>query len=208
MKLSEPTSAVTDFILAVELFLLGALLAGGSSELSARLWAASFLVMGGAAVAGGTFHARRFAMDARSLQALRHASRVGIALSFGLLLAAGAASASGVLRAILFPASAVVVVMSPRGIYLPSERGWTTTNKAVAVVVGALAVLCLIGLLHRPSPAGMWILAGGLVTGAGIAVQQAGVRMLRHFNHNDLFHVMMMVAYYLWYRAGLLLRDP
>lgn len=207
MKLSEPTTAATDYILAVELFLLGAMLAGSSSQLSVRLWAASFLVMAVAAIAGGTFHAGRFAFGAPSLQALWNSARIGIALSFGLLLAAGAASTSGVLRWILLPASAVVVFMSPRGFSTPSERGWNKSNKTIAILLLALAVLCLIQLLNSRSPAGMWILAGGLITSAGIAVQHARIMIHRHFNHNDLFHVMMMAAYYLWYRGGLLLRD-
>lgn len=155
MKLSEPTTAITDYLLAVELLVLGSLLAGSSSHMPVRLLAASFLTMALAAIAGGTFHARRFVLDTSSLQALWNAVRIGIVLSFGLLVAAGAMSAPDVLG----------------------------------------------------SPAGTWLLAGSLVTSGAIAIQRSRIRIHRHFNHNDMFHVAMMAGYYFLYRGGLLLRD-
>jgi len=207
VRLSEPTTAITDYILGVELLLLGSLLAGSSSQISVRLWAASFLVMAVAAIAGGTFHAGRFTFHASLLQRLWNSAGIGIALSSGLLLAAGAMSASGVLRSMLLPASVVVAIMISRGFSTPSGQPWKTTTKTVVVLFLALFVLLLIHLLKNGSPAGIWILAGSLIAGAAIGIQRAGLMIHRRFNHNDLFHVVMMAAYYVLYRGGLLLRD-
>jgi hypothetical protein len=41
---------------------------------------------------------------------------------------------------------------------------------------------------------------------AGV-IQYAHLAPHEHFNHNDSFHVVQMVAIYLLYRGGLLLRD-
>lgn len=207
MRLSEPTTAVTDFFLAIELLLLGSLLAGSSSQVSVSLWAASFLVMAVAAIAGGTFHAGRFTFDSPSLRALWNSVRIGIAVSFGLLLAAGAVSTFGVLRSILLPAGVLVAFMRPRRLFPPSGRGRNKAIRIVAILLLALTVVSLIQLRDNQSSAGIWILSGGVITSAAIAIQRARVTFHPQFNHNDLFHVIMMAAYYFLYRGGLLLRD-
>jgi hypothetical protein len=43
------------------------------------------------------------------------------------------------------------------------------------------------------------------VVGAG--VQASGFALHRHFNHNDLFHVIQLAATVLFYRGALRLRD-
>jgi hypothetical protein len=51
-------------------------------------------------------------------------------------------------------------------------------------------------------------LTGGVLVSlvAGL-VQARRVGLHRHFNHNDLFHVIQMVGLYLYYRGGALLVD-
>lgn len=207
MKLSEPATAITDYLLAVELLVLGSLLAVSSSHMPVRLWAASFILMALAAVAGGTFHARRFVLDTTSLQALWNTVRIGIALSFGLLLAASAMSAPGVLGSTLLPAGVAAVFVSLRGSSMPSERGWNRTIRTVAILLPTLPLLLLVQLLSSGSPAGTWLLAGSLVASGAVAIQRSKIKIHRHFNHNDMFHVAMMAGYYFFYRGGLLLRD-
>jgi len=46
-----------------------------------------------------------------------------------------------------------------------------------------------------------------LIASAAIGAQRARIAIHRRFNHNDLCHVMMMVACYVLYRGGLLLED-
>ena len=51
-------------------------------------------------------------------------------------------------------------------------------------------------------------LAGGiLVSIAAAAIQQSGIRLHTHFNHNDLMHVVQMGAVWLLYQGGRRLRD-
>jgi hypothetical protein len=52
-----------------------------------------------------------------------------------------------------------------------------------------------------------WIVAGVLVSLVAGLLQARRVGWHRHFNHNDLFHVIQMIAVYLLYRGGTLLVD-
>jgi len=51
------------------------------------------------------------------------------------------------------------------------------------------------------SHSGRWIAGAALVTLTGSAVQQSGFALDRHFNHNDLYHVIQMGAAWLFYRG-------
>jgi len=52
-----------------------------------------------------------------------------------------------------------------------------------------------------------WIIAGILVSFAAAGVQMSGFTLHKHFNHNDIYHVIQMVGMYLLYRGSLLLND-
>ncbi len=52
-----------------------------------------------------------------------------------------------------------------------------------------------------------YILGGVFVSLVGAFVQQRRVALHRHFNHNDLYHVIQIGACYLFYRGGRLLQD-
>jgi hypothetical protein len=52
-----------------------------------------------------------------------------------------------------------------------------------------------------------WIIASILVAFGGAIVQQSGFALHKHFNHNDIFHVIQMGGMYLLYRGALVLKD-
>ena len=52
-----------------------------------------------------------------------------------------------------------------------------------------------------------WLSLAVLVNLAGAAVQMSRVRLHAYFNHNDLFHVIQLVAMVLFYRGATLARD-
>jgi hypothetical protein len=59
----------------------------------------------------------------------------------------------------------------------------------------------------RRAPSAPWIVAGVAVTIAAAAVQQSGFDLHRHLNHNDLQHLVQMVAVFLLYKGGVKLTD-
>ena len=52
-----------------------------------------------------------------------------------------------------------------------------------------------------------WLIAGVLVSLVAGIVQARRLALHRQFNHNDLYHVIQMVALYAFYRGGALLVD-
>jgi hypothetical protein len=70
---TEPTTALTDWLLAVVAAVLGGLLfqAGGRERVAARaFWGFSLLALGVAAAVGGTYHALRGEFAAETLAAI------------------------------------------------------------------------------------------------------------------------------------------
>jgi hypothetical protein len=52
-----------------------------------------------------------------------------------------------------------------------------------------------------------WFVGAIAVSVAGGVIQAKRVGFHRHFNHNDVFHVVQMIALYLFFKAGMLLVD-
>ena len=86
---------------------------------------------------------------------------------------------------------------------------WMVTHDDFLFVVydyGSAMILILIFQVwafykHQSSAAG-WIVGGILLSFVGAAIQQSGLSLYQHFNHNDLFHIVQMGAFYLLYRGG------
>src|SRR5262249_55612058 len=73
------------------------------------------------------------------------------------------------------------------------------------------AMLCVLTLMltarMRKTQAARWIVAGIAVSIVAALVQQSGFDVHRHLNHNDLQHLLQMVAVWWLYRGGALLRN-
>jgi len=81
---------------------------------------------------------------------------------------------------------------------------------AAADYGGALAILLAGAVYARVrwgEPGAPWLIAGVLVSLAAGVVQGRRVSVHRHFNHNDLYHVIQIAALFLFYRGGTLLVD-
>lgn len=89
---------------------------------------------------------------------------------------------------------------------------WMITHDAFVHVIAdygttlvLLAGVQIVAWMRRRAPSAPWILGSIGVSVLGALVQQSGVALHRHFNHNDLYHVIQLVALWLLYRGGLLL---
>ncbi|MCE7939675.1 MAG: hypothetical protein DYG90_14065, partial [Chloroflexi bacterium CFX6] len=71
----------------------------------------------------------------------------------------------------------------------------------------AVALLQAWSAWRGDAPAAPWILGAVGLSLAGSAVQQARLGLGPRFNHNDVYHVIQMVALYVFYRGGALLVD-
>lgn len=206
--LAEPTTSLTDFALAALAAGLGVRLwsrgrRGG--QLSRALLAAGLLSVSVVALLGGAVHgfAPLLAVPAKAaIWGLIHA---GIGLATALLLAAFAVGT--------LPRAAhswVLGALGSRllfGLALDAGR-----DPRLLVVDFAVAVLGMVGAgfdlwLRRREAAGGWILGAALVGVLGGFVQLSRLAPHPRFNHNDLFHLAVMAALFLFYQGGLRLRD-
>jgi len=74
-------------------------------------------------------------------------------------------------------------------------------DEFIWVVADTVSALVIVALLHLWRFNG-WMLAGVAVSFLAGAVQASGFALHEHFNHNDLYHVVQIVAMLLFY-AGL-----
>ena len=210
MRIREPTTMLTDYLLAgLGVWFGWRLLGSGrrAGEISRALWGASFLAMALAAAAGGTAHgfADLFGPAEQSNWLWKVTTfSVGLA-SAAMLSAAIVARLAGAARVAL-----LAVAVAKLAAYL----AWMSVHDQFRFVVydyapSMLAVVALLAWPGRraPLPGAGWVAAGVAVSFAAAAVQRSGFALHRHFNHNDIYHVIQMVALYLLYRGGELLRD-
>jgi hypothetical protein len=114
-------------------------------------------------------------------------------------------AARGPIRTVILAVAGVKLLA-----YLVSAARHPRFFVAAADHAGTLVVLLAAALYAtaRWRAAGMgWLVAGVAVSLAGVLVQVRRMAVHRHFNHNDLYHVIEMAALYLFFRGGTLLVD-
>ena len=86
-------------------------------------------------------------------------------------------------------------------------RWMITHNDFLYVIADYGLTLLIVGIvmLTRRGPATPWVIGSIVVSVIGALVQQSGFALHRHFNHNDLYHVIQLVALWLLYRGGTLM---
>ena len=206
---TEPMTVATNAVLAMLAFGFAARLASRSiaAGSSATGWlAAAMLATGISAVIGALAHG---ADPARGEERREWLWR-GTLYATGFIGAATVASvaffaAHGIVRAVLLAFAAIkLLVFLRRAARQPEFR-------IAAVDYGAALAILLAGAAYesvrRRAPGMAWLIAGVVVSLVAGIVQARRIALHRQFNHNDLFHVIQMVALYAFYRGGALLAD-
>ena len=206
---TEPMTVATNAVLAVFAFVFALRLANQSAAegSAARGWlAAALFATGLAALIGALAHGT----DPAGGAALRARFWRGALYMTGLIGAASVAAAAffaarGSIRtAILAFAGVKLVVFIVRVTRQPEFRvAAADYGGALAIVLVAAASMAIL----RQAPGMAWLIAGVLVSLVAGVVQARRLVLHRHFNHNDLYHVIQMAALYAFYRGGTLLVD-
>ena len=209
MAISEPSTLVTDYMLGTLTAVLAWRLLVHNQRVAQRAvrwWAAALGAVALSSIAGGTYHG--FARGLSPLAAGAMWKTTMLAMGFAsLFLTLSAVQASfparvrrsfQVAAVTKFCVYAVWIVNHDDFVYVIMEYGST------------LVFLCalLIANKIRGEAGHRRFVAGGIaVSIAAAVIQQSGVALHRHFNHNDIMHVVQMAAVWLLFQGGRRLRD-
>jgi hypothetical protein len=194
MTISEPMTLVTDYVLAgVTGWLCFLLLKQRESQRSRFWWSFAFAALALGALLGGTWHG--FFNNALLWKAT--VLSVGVA-SFAMLTGSAIATLAGT------PRNLILTFAVAKFLVYSAWMCWS--DEFIYVVIDTGIAFALVAALHLWRVNG-WILAGVAVSVAAALVQASGFSLHRHFNHNDLYHVIQIAAMVLLYRGARQLRD-
>jgi len=224
---TEPMTVITNVVLSIVALVLGTRLAyqsaangiASAAAIAFGLLATAFAAALGAAAHGIDPLVDRAQRDRCWNLALAMTGLIGASciVAVAFLGARGAArTAILVLAGIKLAAFVVNVVWSWRGTTsprgdVPGDTRWRMDFRVAAAEYGAgLLVLCF-GVVYAwvrwRAPGSRWLIGSILLSGAGGLVQARRMALHRHFNHNDLYHVIQAFALYAFYRGGAQLVD-
>jgi hypothetical protein len=187
--IAEPVTVATDYLLgAVSAWLAFLLLR--SSRKSQKLWGMAFSALALGAFLGGTWHG--FLQSDLLWKATLLC--VGVA-SFGMVAGSSFATLAG--NALIWLASVKLALFA----------AWVAWRSEFIVVIADTAIAFAVVLALHLWRFNGWLVAGVLVSVLAALVQASGFALHRHFNHNDLYHVIQTAAMVLLYRGARTLSD-
>lgn len=201
--ITEPSTLITDLLLAAVAGTLAVRLwrLSRPGDRAARLWSGGLVVLAVAAATGGLYHGFRTVLGPGLAAATWKVTVLSIGIA-DLLLAAGALLAwtGGALRQALLGLVAVKFLLYAGWMARHDDFTYVLLEYAPSLVL--LALLSLWGSCSQPGRGGSWVLAGVLVSAVAAVVLALGVSFHPHFNQNDLYHLIQIVAVWLLYRGG------
>lgn len=209
MHITEPMTLFTDYLLAGLVFYLGIRLQAlwrRSGQLSVRCWAVGFHASAVAALAGGTYHGFLPYLEGLPAFLLWKLTVYAVGVA-ALCLFAGAvvATLSGAARTCLLALAGLKFLVYVVWMSGHDDFRFVIYDYAPALLgVFLLAIHAALARRERFAP---WLVGGVIVSFAAAGIQASGLALHEHFNHNDLYHVVQMGAFWLFCRGGMLLRD-
>ncbi len=207
MTIAEPMTLLTDYALAGVTGWLGwRLLRAREGQAARSLWALAFAALAVAAVLGGTYHGFAPHLSENILCVLWKATvlAAGIA-SFGTLAGSAIAVATGSVRKFLLAFAATKLAFYSGWMLAHTEFIYVIAD--TGATMAALAVLHGWSAMRNKDRASRWTLGGVAISGLAAGVQASGFALHRHFNHNDLYHVIQIAAMALFYVGARSLLD-
>lgn len=178
----------------------------GVGQASVCSWAAGFACFGLASLAGGTFHGFSMLFSQAALDELWKVTVYAIGLASFFLL-------TGTFSACIQPPVRRFVILIPY-VQLIAYVLWMATHDDFRAAIYdyaftnlSIGALQIYGGISRRAVSAPWLIGGVLVSFLAAGAQVNEIALHRHFNHNDLYHVIQMVGMYLFYRGALTLTD-
>ncbi len=203
MMPTEPMTLATDYVLAA----LGAWCGFGLRRRAGGLrglggwWALALWAMGAAALLGGTYHGFAELLPAPLLTLLWKMTMLAVGIASGCLALAAVGLFVGP-RGWSLWLGAIVLKLALYAVWVVAFDDsflWAVLDYSLAM---GLALVVHSARAWGGAAWAWWVVAGILVSFAGAAIQRAGWSLHRHFNHNDLYHVVQMVGLVMLYRGA------
>ena len=206
VTITEPATLLTDYLRGGITGWLGARLwCARGPHTSRLLWALALMALAFAAALGGSYHGFVTALEDRTAQILWKATVLAIGTGAFCMIAGSAwATSSGRVRGALVGLALFQLAAYTAWMLAHDDYGYVVADTAVAMAA--------VTVLHARAAwagedAARWMLAAVAVAVVAAAVQVSGFALHRHFNHNDLYHVIQVGAMTLFYKGAGLLRD-
>jgi hypothetical protein len=204
MTLHEPATVLTDLFLGALTAVFAAKLfrrATAAGSPAVRLWGAAFVASAAAAFLGGFFHGFAPEMGQRVADALWRATLyTGGVASFFLMAATVTAALRGMIRRVWIVGLAAKAAAYAALVTQDPDFRWLVFDYGSSML--GVAAFQILRMRAGAAPGAGWILAGIASSAVAALVQQTGVSLHEHFNHNDLYHVLQMGATALLYRGA------
>jgi hypothetical protein len=186
MTIHEPMTLATDYLLTIAAAAFAIRLWGTN-----RQWALAFLFTAAGSFFGGTYHGFGPVVNVLTSIVLWKLTVFSIALaSFFLVIGSSR-------KLLLLALVKLIVYMSWMTGH--SEFLWVIIDYGIALFIVGIVQLGWRG------PSTPWVIGSIVVSVIGARVQMSRLTLHEHFNHNDLYHVIQLVALWLLYRGGLLM---
>lgn len=206
MTITEPTTMITDSLLAVIALYLSLQIFQGNQSKAARLWAWGLIMTAVAALAGGTSHGFSLYLSETADSIIWKTTVYAIGIT-SLVMLSGTilASTTGILQRILLTLTLLKFVFYAYWMISHNEFKYVIYDYAPAMLL--IIILQIFARLRYAAASAPWLISGIIVSFFAAGVQLNGFTIHEHFNHNDLYHVIQMIALYVIYRGVVLLRD-
>jgi hypothetical protein len=206
MTVAEPMTLLTDYALAgVSGWLAFLLWRAREGERSRSLWALAFGALALAAALGGTYHGFAPAFPDTVVFLLWKATVLAIGVSsFAMLAGSIIATTRAARKPLLAVAAAKLAIYS---IWMLGHSKFLYVIVDTSAAMAGIVALHAWSALRRRDRASAWMLSGVGLSVLAAAVQAGGLGLHRHFNHNDLYHVIQITAMVLFYLGARTLRQ-
>jgi uncharacterized protein DUF6962 len=205
--IGEPVTVLTDYLLAGVTGWLGWRLFRAREDQAARSgWALAFVALAAAALLGGSHHGFSSVLPdvARIVLWKTTLLAVGVA-SFGMVAGSAIAVTAGRVRKALVSLAAVKLAAYSAWMLMHDAFIYVIADTGIAMAV--VAALHVWSAMREENRASLWMLGGVGVSVLAAAAQASGYAPHRHFNHNDLYHVVQVAAMAMFYVGAKRLRD-
>jgi hypothetical protein len=200
----EPMTVLTDVLLAASAVWAGSRIYAVSHTPANLYFSLSFFLIALGALAGATIHAIRHTSLVRWVPLLWRITGIAVGLSVTAMLA-------GTFYHLLPVEYADLLRWTVLGLSILYAawiwRDYRFRNVIVFYSISMAFILGAMGLSYvsTGSEGAKLIAVGILISFAAAAVQRSGFKLAKHFNHNDIYHVIQLVGLYFFYRGALLL---